>query len=156
MLDLEGLHTGELLAVGRRSLGLLARRLRAIAGASDRADLALQRLLRGLAIEKEIESADIERQENEIPEDSTLATRSDEAERFIAGQLPSLRRPFGEGPLHRDVALFLAESLEEEQGRLLRVLGTHARETRAARLFLSLSDRERRTVRQLREVILQD
>lgn len=155
MLDLNRLHAGELLALGRRSLELLACRLRTIADASDPDDRPLQDLLQAIALEKEIEAADVESRENETAEESRLSSWVRDAERWIAAHLTSLFRPLGEGPMHRDIALFLAESLEEEEGRLFRVLSEHARETRTARLFLALSERERGAVRHLREVILQ-
>jgi hypothetical protein len=79
----------------------------------------------------------------------------DHGTRLIGRYLTSLRKSFGEGPLHRDVALFLAESLEEETSRLCRVLAEHAKDCRISALFSDLATREQGNFRYLREVVLQ-
>jgi hypothetical protein len=155
MLDLDQLRSCELLALGRRSLELCARRLDAIAEAAETDDRPLRGLLRRMALDKEMRAADVERVENEQPEESRLPSRAEEAVSFIRGYLTSVGKRFGEGPLNRDVALFLAESLEEEASRLFRVLAGHSREGRTARFFLEQSECERGKLHELRDVVLE-
>ena len=154
MKDFCDLDTTELLAVGRRALELEARRLDQIAAAADATDQPLRELLHKMALESELRAAEVEREENVRPDDSRLASTPEQGFRLIQGYLTSLTKSFGEGPLPRDAALFFAESLEEETSRLCRVLAEHAREWPVNRLFVELSERERKNVRYLREVVL--
>lgn len=155
MLDFSDLAPCELLALGRRALELCARRFDEIAKAADPGDRPLRELLGRMALETEVQASSVEQHENQIPEESRLASRPGEALGLIRSHLTSLSKSFGEGPLHRDIALFLAESLEEEASRLYRVLAGHMRESQAVRLFAGLSERERGNLHFLREVVLQ-
>lgn len=155
MLDFNELAQGELLVLGRRALELCARRFDEIAGAADPTDQPLQELLRKMATDAAVEAASVEQQENQVLDESRLPSRPEEGARLIRTHLTSLSKSFGEGPLHRDNALFLAESLEEEASRLYRVLAGHARESGPRNLFSALSERERGNLHFLREVVLQ-
>jgi hypothetical protein len=155
MKDFGELNTCELLALGRRALELGARRFDEIARASDPDDRPLHDLLRKMSLDSEIQAASMEQHENLLPEDSGLSSKPEDGRRLIETYLTSLTKRLGEGPLHRDVALFLAESLEEETSRLCRVLSGHAREWRVSSLFSDLADRELGNFRYLRDVVLQ-
>jgi len=154
MKDFSDLESADLLALGRRALELEARRLEAIAAAADPFDRPLRELLHKMALESEFRASEVEREENIRPDDSRLGCSSEQGLRLISSYLKSLTKSFGEGPLLRDAALFFAESLEEETSRLCRVLAEHAREWSINRLFVELSDRERKNVHYLREVVL--
>jgi rubrerythrin len=155
MIDLDKLAPCELLALGRRALELCARRLDGIAEAADPEDRPLRALLQRMSLDQEIQAASVEDLENGQIEESRLPSKSDEAASLLRSHLTSLSKGFGEGPLNRDMALFYAESVEEEASRLFRVLASHARESASSRLFAGLSDHERDNLHHLREVVFQ-
>ena len=155
MKDFGDLGTCDLLALGRRALELGARRFDEIARASDPEDRPLRDLLRKMALDAELQAAAVEQQENLIPEESGLSCTPGDGQRLIESYLTSLTKRLGEGPLYRDIALFLAESLEEETSRLCRVLAGHAREWRVSQVFSEVADREQGNFLFLREVVLQ-
>jgi hypothetical protein len=155
MKDFSDLDTAELLTLGRRALELGARRMDEIAAMADPGDQALHDLLRKMSLDAQIQAVSVEQLENRLPEEPAIAAMPDEALRLIRSYLTSLTKSLGEGPVHRDIALFLAESLEEETSRLCRVLAGHAREGRARNIFSDLAERERGNGRYLRDVVLQ-
>ena len=130
-------------ALGRRALDLAARRIQEISRAVRPDDLPLQDLLRKLMIE-------VQTQADEV------APPGEADDIQLQEHLKSLTRSLGDGVLHRDIALFLAESLEEELSRFFIALAEHAGEWRLSRLFQELAGREQRTLRHLRDVVLQD
>lgn len=155
MRDFGDLETCELLALGRRAFEMAARRLDQIASASDPRDEALREILRKMSLDSDLRAAEVEQRENVLPDECRLSAAPEEALALIRGYVSSLGKSFGEGPLSRDAALFLAESLEEETGRLCRVLFQHSREWPVSRLFSDLADQEQRNLRLLREVVLE-
>ena len=155
MLDFNELTSSELLALGRRAMELCALRFREIAEGADPTDQALQDLLRKMSLDTDIRASSAEELEGRVSDESRLASRPEEAMHLIRSYLTSLSKRFGEGPLNRDAALFLAESLEEEASRLYGVLATHSRESDIRSLFQDLSERERTNLHFLREVVLQ-
>lgn len=155
MQDMDRMTTPELLALGRRALELCARRLDGIADASEPGDLPLRNLLRRMSMDQAIQAASVEDAENVQVEESRLPSKSDAASAFLNRQLTSLSKGFGEGPLNRDIALFYAESLEEEASRLFRLLAATAPDRASSRLFTDLSDHERDNLHLLREVVFQ-
>lgn len=155
MIDFSELRPCELLALGRRAVELCGRRFEEIARAADPVDRPLQDLLRKMTLETSLQADTVEKQENQMPDDSRLPSRPEEALQLIRSYLTSLTKSLGEGPLHRDVALFFVESLEEEAARLFRVLAGHARESRTSEVFSELAERERSNFHYLREVVLQ-
>lgn len=154
MLDLEKLSPEKLTAMTRQAGKECAWRLRQIAEASDPSDSALQSLLREMAREAQLQ-AQAFLQEEDDPPGSSPPVNADGVHEFIRASIPSLGKRFGEGALHRDNALFYAESLEEEASRFYRMLAEHARGTQARSFYADLSDRERGKLRFLREVVLQ-
>jgi rubrerythrin len=154
MIDFSDLSSCELLALGRRAVELCARRFKELAAASDPADRPVRELLLRMALDGELHAASVERKGNLLPEDSRLPSKPEEDLGMIRTYLTSLSKTLGEGPLHRDVALFLAESLEEEASRLFRVLAGHAREAQAMTVFSDLAEREQGNFHYLREVVL--
>ncbi|HVE43030.1 MAG TPA: hypothetical protein VNM14_24355 [Planctomycetota bacterium] len=155
MMDFSDLDTAELLTVGRRAFELGARRIDQIAEMADPTDQPLRDVLRKMSLDAQIQAAAVEQLENLLPEEPALATRPEDGLRLIQSYLSSLTKSLGEGPVHRDIALFLAESLEEETSRLCRVLAGHAREGRARNVLAELADREQKNFRYLRDVVLQ-
>jgi rubrerythrin len=155
MRDFSDLDTAELLTLGRRALELGARRIEEIADMADPGDQSLLELLRKMSLDAQIQAAAVEQLENLLPEDPAISAKPEEGLRLIRSYLTSLAKSLGEGPVHRDIALFLAESLEEETSRLCRVLASHAREGRARNVFADLADREQGNFRYLRDVVLQ-
>lgn len=153
MLDLKDLTTAQLSLICRRAGEECVRRIGRIARASDPSDRALQDLLRSMATEAQL-------QEQAFPDSQDRPGRrslvTEDVGDFIRGSFPSLSKSLGEGILHRDIALFYAESLEEEASRFHRMLAEHAREAEARIVFSDLSERERGNLRFLREVVLQD
>jgi len=154
MKDFGDLETGDLLALGRRALELEARRLREIAAGADPVDRPLRELLHHMALESERCAAQVKREEVVRADDARPAHSPEQGLRLITGYVQSLAKSFGEGPLLRDAALFLAESLEEEISRLCRALAEHAKDWKVNRLFVELAERERNNVHFLREVVL--
>jgi len=151
MLDLEQLSTQDLSTLGRYAAEECERRFRGIAAASDPADAALQELLRDMAEEARLQGEEDRR----LPFGSGRRMSPDGVREFLRASLPSLAKSFGEGTLHRDIAMFYAESLEEEATRFYRMLAEHSHEAGTRSRFVDLSDRERGKLRFLREVVLQ-
>ncbi len=155
MLDLSELSQGALLALGRQALEACIRRFDEIAQAVDPTDRPLQDLLRKMASDTESQAARAGWLQREGAEESPLPAPPPDAGRLLQSNLPSLSKSLGEGPLHRDVALFFAESLEEEIARLHRVLAGLSQESAASRFLSDLSQRERSHLHYLRQVVLQ-
>lgn len=151
MLDLEKLSAEELRMVGRKAAEECGSRFRQIAEASDPCDAALQELLGSMARDLGHRFLEMGRD----PFGSSSRRSADGVRAFIRGSFPSLTKKFGEGTLHRDIALFYAESLEEEASRFYRMLAAHARESRTRALLQELSERDRGNLRFLREVVLE-
>lgn len=154
MLDLETLTSGDLADLSRQAAEECERRLRRIAGASDPLDAALQELLRSMADEIHGQGRTLAEEHGLAPSGSQRCMAPDEVREFLRSAFPSLGKSLGEGTLHRDIALFYAESLEEEASRFHRMLAEHARESGSRSLFADLSDRERGTLHFLRGVVL--
>ncbi|HLY74659.1 MAG TPA: hypothetical protein VKU80_11130 [Planctomycetota bacterium] len=155
MMDFGDLSSCELLALGRHALELCSRRFQALAAATDSSDRPLRDLLHKMALDAEVQAATVEDRENQIPDESRLPSKLGEVQRLIRMHLTSISKSLGEGLLHRDAAMFFAESLEEEAFRLFRVLAGHARESYSANIFYRLADREKVNFEYLREVVLQ-
>ena len=155
MLDLERLTTQELSTLGRYAAEECERRFRGIAAASDQADAALQELLREMADEAGYQVEAPAEEDRRLPFGSGRRMSPDGVREFLRASLPSLAKSFGEGTLHRDIAMFYAESLEEEATRFYRMLAEHSHEAGTRSRFVDLSDRERGKLRFLREVVLQ-
>jgi hypothetical protein len=155
MKDFSDLDSAELLTVGRRAFELGAQRIDQIAEVADPTDQPLREILRKMSLDAQMQAASVEQLENLLPEEPPISAKPEEGMRLIRSYLTSLTKSLGEGPLHRDIALFLAESLEEETSRLCRVLAGHAREGRARNVFAALALREQGNFRYLRDVVLQ-
>jgi len=155
MLDLERLTPQDLATLGCHAAEECERRFRGIAQASDPADAALQELLREMADEAHLQVEAPAEERRQLPFGSGRRVTPDGIREFIRASLPSLTKRFGEGTLHRDIAMFYAESLEEEATRFYRMLAEHAHEAGTRSRFVDLSDRERGKLRFLREVVLQ-
>ncbi len=155
MIDFNDLGQGDLLALGRRASELCANRLDQLCRASDPADRPLQDLLRKMSFDAMSQASFVEPYEHQVVEDGLLSTRPQDGVPLIRSYLSSLSKSLGEGPLHRDEALFFAETLEEEASRLYRVLAGHSRESRAIGLFSEMADHQKGNLHFLREVILE-
>ncbi|MBI3854408.1 MAG: hypothetical protein HY293_01820 [Planctomycetes bacterium] len=155
MLELDELCPRELAGICRVAGEECVRRLRQIAQASDPSDEALQGLLLKMASEARLQAEALHEDEDRWKAGPPHPENGDEIRQFIRNSFTSLSKGFGEGRLHRDIALFYAESLEEEAARFYRVVAEHAREAEARSVFAGMSDRERGKLRFLREVVLQ-
>ena len=152
MLDLDALSSQDLALVCRKAGEECESRLRKIAERSDPSDRALRDLLTGLAVEARSQVQSLEPAGDRRPS-GWLSVES--IREFIRSGMKSLSRSFGEGRLHRDAALFYAESLEEELARFYRMLAEHAREAETRNVCFELSEREKGKLRFLRDVVLQ-
>ena len=155
MLDLHEVATQDLATIGRQAGEECESRLRQIAQASDPADIALQELLARMAAEIRQQARTIQGPRDPFVLLAGSRLAPEDVREFILASLSSLTKGFGEGRLHRDNALFFAESLEEEVSRFYRMLAAHARETNTRTYFSDLSEREHERLRFLREVVLQ-
>jgi hypothetical protein len=158
MLELKELSTHELSHLCREAGEVRVRRFTQIAEAADPTDRPLQELLAQMAQMPKVAElparAVPDGEERQSPESLPFRKRGELME-LLRSYLTSLSKGFGEGRLHRDIALFLAESLEEEAARLYRALAEHAPERRTRALLLDLSECERGNLRFLREVVLE-
>jgi rubrerythrin len=150
MLVLKELSSADLARVCRQAGQECSFRYGQISRAADPSDRALQDLLMRMARETQLQADAIE---GEAAAGSSLS--SVQIRETLRTELPSLTKGFGEGVLHRDIALFYAESLEEEASRFYRTLAGHAREWQVREHCFDLSERERGKLRFLREVVLQ-
>jgi hypothetical protein len=155
MLDLEKLSAQDLAMISRQAAEECEFRLRRIAAASDPEDLALQELLKSMARDAWLQIRTLSDGDGGSAFGSSTRRAPDGGREFVRAALPSLTKSFGEGTLHRDNALFYAESLEEEICRFYRLLAEHAHEADVRSRLAGLSDRERGKMRYLREVVLQ-
>jgi len=155
MVELKELSSEDLARLRRYAGDACFIRLSQIARAADPSDQALQDLLMKMASEApsraKTSPLDTDRR---LPASGRLLSFNQIREAVLLA-LPSLSKSFGEGTLHRDIALFYAESLEEEASRFYRMLAGAARESRDRSVFFDLSERERGRLRFLREVVLQ-
>jgi rubrerythrin len=149
MLDLKELSSADLARVCRQAGEECSFRYGQIARAADPSDRALQDLLMRMARETQLQADAFE------GESAAGSLSSVQIRETLRTELPSLTKGFGEGVLHRDIALFYAESLEEEASRFYRTLAGHAREWQVREHCFDLSERERGKLRFLREVVLQ-
>lgn len=154
-MELDKLSTHELSMLAREAGEECHARFSQIAQASDPGDHALQELLVKMAREAYLQAQSFDKFEFQVPSPEEGVLTFDEMRKAIRKALPSLSKGFGEGTLHRDIALFFAESLEEEAARFYRALAGHAREWQARERLFDLSERERGKLRFLREVVLE-
>jgi hypothetical protein len=155
MMNLETLSSGDLAALCNKAGELCARRFRQIAQAADPSDRPLQDLLSRMAAEAESQARTLRDAEFPDADGYSSGIAPEAAMNLIRDHLTSLSKGFGEGTLHRDIALFLAESLEEEASRFYRTLAEHASGWKSCALLGDLSERERTKLRYLREVLLE-
>jgi hypothetical protein len=106
MLDLGKLSAQDLALITRQTGVECELRFRRIAEASDPTDAALQDLLGEMAREARLQAPAEE--EGRRPFGSGRRLTPEGAREFIRESLPSLAKGFGEGMLHRDIALFYA------------------------------------------------
>jgi rubrerythrin len=154
MIDLETLSPEDLALVCRKAGEECGNRYYEIARAADPSDQSLRSLLETLADQTRRDASEISALEQEASQAGPARLDPDRVLRLIRSTLSSLSKKFGEGKLHRDNALFFAESLEEELSRFFRMMAEHARETKFRSLCHRLSERERSKLQFLREVVL--
>jgi hypothetical protein len=153
-MTLEELSLGGLLALSRQAEELCLHRLERIREWSDPEDGPLHELLEDLVAEERNHLGAIEEYEIRAAEEGIPPVDPAQAERLLRSRLPSLGRRFGEGFLDRDLALFFAESLEEEASRFYRALKEHARDGESRSFFLNMAERDRCSLDHLRSVVL--
>lgn len=155
MLELKELSTPELSMIVRQVGEECVRRYADIAVATDPSDLALHDLLVTLAAEAYRQACVLQSAQGDGAFGSGCRLNPEGVRELIDHSFSSLSKGFGEGTLHRDNALFYAESLEEEASRFYRMLAEHARESKTRSACSELSEIERDKLRFLREVVLQ-
>ena len=147
-MKIETLTRSGQLALCRRVERLCGLRLRSLRRFADPQDRPLHRLLDERVEESDLQLRALERLgAAELPENEDLAG-------FLRERFPSQRSGFGEGPLHRDVALYLAECVEDERSRFYREMAAGARDGDARALFQQFADRDAAHLRFLRTVLL--
>lgn len=154
-MNVEDLSLRELLSLCRRAEEMRLRRLEQIRAGSDPVDGPLHDLLRELALEQRTHAQAVEEYEARMPEPEGGGLDRATAERLVLWRIPSIIRGFGEGLLDRDLALFFAESLEEEAARFYRALVEHAPDWESRGFFLNMAERDRCSLEHLRQVVLQ-
>jgi hypothetical protein len=154
MKDLEDLAIREILGICAHAHRICVDRFGDIGRNSDREDRSLQQLLEDMAEKAKRQSQVVEEYERGLS-DPAPDMKVDEMKRLIRKSFTSLSQSFGEGVLHRDIALFFAESLEEEASRFYRRIAELAPDWDARDFFLEMSERERLELRHLRDVVLQ-
>lgn len=154
MLELRDLSVKELTFLSEEAAKACAHRLTQIAQAADPSDGVLQNLLGELAHEASPIPPFLEEggEAGSLAPERPLA--SSKVKDFVRGSLNSLSKRFGEGRLDRDIALFFAESIEEEVSRFYLKLSQHAGHHPIRSRLFDLSERERGKLRHLREVVL--
>ncbi len=153
-MTLESLSLKNLPSLCRQAEKMCLRRFDKIRERSDPDDEPLHELLGDLAAEERNHLAAIEEYEARAPGEAAAGLDPDGAECLLRGRLPSLSRGFGEGLLDRDLALFFAESLEEEAARFYRAVMEHAGDGESRSFFLNMSERDRCSLDHLRRVVL--
>lgn len=153
-MTLEELSLGGLLAICRRAEEMCLRRLERIRQWSDPEDGPLHDLLQDLVAEERNHLGAIEEYEARVRGNGDSPVDPAQAERLLGGRLPSLSKRFGEGFLDRDLALFFAESLEEETSRFYRAVKEHAHDGESRSFFLNMAERDRCSLDHLRSVVL--
>ncbi len=151
----EDLSLKELLSLCRRAEQICLLRLEKIHEASDVTDQPLHDLLDDLAAEQRNHARSVELYEARTPRPQTWLLDPAQADRLVLSRLPSVSRGFGEAPLDRDLALFFAESLEEEAARFYRSLSEHAPDGESRSFFINMAERDRCSLDHLRQVVLQ-
>ncbi|HXX95280.1 MAG TPA: hypothetical protein VEN81_16780 [Planctomycetota bacterium] len=152
---LEELSLKQLLELAHRAEEMCLRRLGEIHAASDPTDEALQDLLADLSSEVINHANSVWEYRARVECADSGPLPPEDAERLILWRLPSIARSLGEGVLDRDLALFFAESMEEEATRFYRALSQHAPDGESLGFFLNMAERDRVSLDHLRQVVLQ-
>lgn len=153
--QLEDLSLRELLGLCGYAHQKCIARFERIGKNADPADRSLQELLGEMARRAEGQCESVEEYEGRLPDPGGPEVSPDDADHLIRRCFPSHTKGFGEGLVHRDVALFYAESTEEEAARFYRTLAEIAPDWEARTFFQEMSEREASKLRHLREVVLQ-
>jgi hypothetical protein len=149
----EELSPRQVLEVSRQAARLCAGRYRELAATSDPGDEALHRLLETQAGDEGACAEEIEQLAEAILPDSDPSLDERAGRTLIADHLPSLTRRLGEGPLDRDIALYVAECLQEESSRFHRALADFAPDEESQTLLERVALREWAHLAQLRSVL---
>lgn len=148
-MRLERLSGDEQLALCRRAERLCGRRLRDLRRYADPQDKALHKLLDERIGDWGLQLKTLERlATGPAPEEDA------ETLRFLRGRFPSQANGYGEGPIGRDAALYLAECIEDERSRFYHEMAAAARRDDARALFQQLADRDEAQLKFLRTVLL--
>ncbi len=155
MPDFSDLALPDMLSLCRLAQHLSLRFLERISRSSESRDSALQKVLADIGAQVREQARTLEDHES-VPS-AAGASRLERAqgENLLRGYLSSLFRRLGEGTLHRDIAMFFAESLKEESFGFYRALAEHAPDWGTRNVLVGLSEQEGSALRQLREVVLQ-
>ena len=153
MRELDSLSSLDLALVCQKTSEECGCRYSQIAEASDPSDLALRELLEQMAWDSRFQAGSIEILDESPPSASSDQLTSERIGVIVRNAISFLSKGFGEGRRPRDIALY-AESLVEELARFYRMLADRAKETRIRAVCCSLSEREQKRLRFLRQVVL--
>lgn len=153
---MSGMVWGELSLKERLTLSAaagraVAVRLRRLRGHVDAGDRPLVKLLDHLITEKDNYAHHIYRLQAGIP--GPQIPPPDEAE-ALKRHLPSLLQGFGEAPLSRDVAMYLAERMDGELACFYHLLSERATDRESLAFFEEAAEREQAEVSRLRTLLL--
>jgi len=153
-MKIEELSREGQLALCRRIERQCGLRLRSLRRFADPQDKPLHKILDERIEDLNLQLRALERLDRRAPEppspdDADLAG-------FLSDRFPSQRKGFGEGPVTRDVALYLAECVEDERSRFYQGMAAVARDELTRTLFQHFADRDEAHLKFLRTVLLCD
>lgn len=145
-MKIENLTREGQLGLCQRAERLCAARLRSVRRTADPRDPALHRVLDERIDDWSAQLRALERlgRGEAGPDD----------EGVLREAFPSLRSGVGEGPLNREVALYLVECVEDERSRFYHRMAAAARDGDARALFQQFADRDEAHLKFLRTVSL--
>ena len=151
-MKIEELSREGQLALCRRIERHCGLRLRSLRRFADPQDKPLHKILDERIDDWSLQLRALERLDRRSPEPPSL----DDAElvSLLRDRFPSQRSGFGEGPVNRDVALYLAECVEDERSRFYHGMAAAARDGDTRALFQSFADRDEAHLKFLRTVLL--
>lgn len=146
-MKIEALSSEEQLALCRDVERVCGFRLRSLRRYADERDLPLQKLLDERIADGRIQARALER-------GTPVSLPEKDVDRFIRDRFPSQRLGFGEGPLTRDVALYLAECVEDERCRFYHEMARAASDDATRALFERMAARDAESLKFLRTVVI--
>jgi len=149
-MKIEALSKEDQLTLCRAAERLCGARLRSLRSYADPQDKPLLKILDERLEDWRTQLRALERLDRGTPG----ALREEDAAGFLRERFPSLRNGFGEGFVTREVALYLAECVEDERSRFYHDMAAAARDAEARVVFQQLAARDEAHLKFLRTVLL--